>query len=325
MNGCRRLALLLSVAAVTGCAPAVVQSKGVVAGSHRAELKYYLAAPPGSDRYPVVLILDDGGCVGGARMIESPRVSALVSAGYAVVVFDKPGVGPHDDGKLCSSDFLATNDRFTRVRDGDIMVGRLQLILSRWDGRLVVLGEAEGAVVAAEVAAHYDAASAVALLPGSGWERAHELMLLKRKEFMAQGVGPATIARELFQLDNTINEIELAPVPGKTWLTQYGTYLRWSSYMRYAPVDDLVRLACPIYIAHGTADTVIPIESSEAVVKVFEQIGRKNITFKRYDGLDHQWRAKNGKPHVVEIERDFMDWLEKTVPVQHASASAASK
>ncbi len=76
-------------------------------------------------------------------------------------------------------------------------------------------------------------------------------------------------------------------------------------------MDDLKTFDFPIYVAHGTEDESVPIESSIEVEKVFLKLEKKNLTFKRYEGLNHKWRNLKGENKTVDVMNDLDQWLLK--------------
>ncbi len=61
----------------------------------------------------------------------------------------------------------------------------------------------------------------------------------------------------------------------------------------------------PIWMYHGTADTTIPFTDSETRYNNLIAAGAENVTFTRYEGLNHDiWDD-------VALDTEMIDWLFK--------------
>lgn len=81
-------------------------------------------------------------------------------------------------------------------------------------------------------------------------------------------------------------------------------YKRWSSFMFYRPLDDLVKIDIPILMIHGTEDMMSPVESSRRVKTEFEKLRKENLSYIEYKDKDHGF---NGEFRII-IE-DIKNWF----------------
>jgi len=139
--------------------------------------------------------------------------------------------------------------------------------------------------------------------------QADELKRIKEKELIAAESSPKEIRDALAELDSKFEEIRKNPSLSQTWYGDDNTYKRWASYLWYSPLDYLVKLSVPVYIAHGARDTSSPVESDDAVRDRFRTLGKSNLTYRRYDDLDHQWNEASGQNDGPRVVGDLIDWL----------------
>ncbi len=255
--------------------------------------------PQGTSKFTLVLFLDGSGCASVVRL--APYLPVFIDAGFGVVVPEKRGVEPGDDGVACRSEFLRTNDRLTRVADADLVIAQLAGRFPRWNGKLIVMGGSEGASLAPEIATHHFGETvAVVLMGGGGWDQATELKVLAEKNREDAGSFETQFAL-----------MEANPTSAQSWLGESNTYRRWASYLRYRPLDYLIKVDAPIYVVHGTRDVATPIESPEAIATTFKELGKTNLTLREWQGLDHRWTDAQGKNHLHEVGGEMVEWMQE--------------
>jgi len=69
----------------------------------------------------------------------------------------------------------------------------------------------------------------------------------------------------------------------------------------------------PIFMVHGTRDASVPVESADAIAAEFRRLGKRNLVYRRLDGLDHGWRDVAGGAHVREVLKEVGTWLGSVV------------
>ncbi|WP_103864907.1 dienelactone hydrolase family protein [Aquimarina sp. I32.4] len=100
----------------------------------------------------------------------------------------------------------------------------------------------------------------------------------------------------------------------KFWEGKNNSYNRWSHFSE-PPIDNLLQINKPIFVAIGTKDQAVPIESTYLIPIEFIRHKKNNLTFKTYLNLDHGFgkELKNGKfeEHWNDIFKDFLEWVNK--------------
>ncbi|NLW55484.1 MAG: hypothetical protein GX050_02465 [Firmicutes bacterium] len=87
-------------------------------------------------------------------------------------------------------------------------------------------------------------------------------------------------------------------------------YKRWSSFMFYRPVDELVQINIPILMIHGSEDMMSPVESSRFVKNEFENLGKNNLYYIEYVGKGHDL-GEDFDRVVCDIEKWFNEMIQK--------------
>jgi dienelactone hydrolase len=304
---------LLALAAALLCAPAhaevqkTEQHNTAISRPDHSKLIYYFS-PPAQKPFPLLLYLDGSSCRSVTDML--PYFKPFVDIGLGVMTMEKRGVRPDADGNPCSKEFLSTNDRMQRISDAKLLITKLHVLLPDWNGKLVVVGASEGGAIAPEVAMSYDRTVAVASLAGGGWSQSGELKKLKEKELA--GRPPEEIREALAELDKQFDEIEKSSTSLTTWNGDDNTYKRWASYLWYSPLDYFYKLNAPIYIAQGTKDQSSPVESADAIQERFSS-READLTYRRYEGLDHDWTDAKGQDQTDKVIGDLLDWLKPLI------------
>jgi dipeptidyl aminopeptidase/acylaminoacyl peptidase len=299
--------LALSVPAVAGCmahtrAPVFADVLVHEPSSNGTPLAW-IAIEPRAQSYPVALYLTGSGC--HSVIHSEPYLQALADAGYGVVAPEKRGIAIDADGYTqCTPEYLATNDRQQRIADTELVLSRVRARLSGLDGRLVVIGASEGGQIAPEIATRHPETAALIIIGAGGRDQATDMKDLAAK----RGDDPKA-------LDATFAAIEADPVSTKTWAGKDNTYKRWASYLRYRPMDYLVKLRVPIFVAQGANDAMSPVESAMAIDEEFARLDtNRDLKVRIFVGLGHTFADAQGRDHFREVGAELLDWLRDKVP-----------
>jgi dipeptidyl aminopeptidase/acylaminoacyl peptidase len=271
-----------------------------------SRLTFFIVMPPHAAKYPVVLYLHGSGCASVTESIGN--VYPFVQKGVAALAVESPGVEPEDDGKHCSVEFIAKSNRQQRIRDAHAALALALPRLSGWDGRLVVVGGSEGGAIAPEIALREPGTVAVILLAAGGWPQYRDLRWLEERRLDSEGASTSAKEKALADLDATFARVRSSPDSLEMWWGH--PYQYWASYLWNDPLEPLLQLNMPVFLAHGARDMNVPIESSDAIAQAFEQAHKSNLTYRRYPGLDHRWRDLSGKIHLAEVEQDIAIWTD---------------
>jgi len=235
------------------------------------------------------------------RMIG--QLAGFVMMNMRVVLVERRGVLP--DGRVDEEAARRYETKERRVGD---MTAVMQAYLagSAPGAPVILVGGSEGGDVAASVAVAEPRVTHLALLgTGGGLTQADELRHLVRAHGGYLGIGDAG------ELDGKLAEIRARPGSDEMWLGH--PFRRWSSYLWRAPVEDLVRLEIPIFLAHGAKDSAVPVESARAARDALAARGKRNLRYVEYAALDHSFRdVGSGRSGLPLVELDAVRWLAET-------------
>jgi esterase/lipase len=181
--------------------------------------------------------------------------------------------------------------------------------------KIVALGHSEGSDVVAKLGTVNKKITHIGFWSGSGNTQYNDFALLIRKEITEGKTDEATSLKKLESLYTQIEDIEKNPTSiDKFWLDN--TYKRWHEFSEPA-VENLLKINIPIFVAIGSKDQAVPLESSLIIKTEFIRHHKDNLTFRIYPDLDHGFETvpntKNEEPkdRWMDIFSEFMEWANK--------------
>jgi hypothetical protein len=221
---------------------------------------------------------------------------ALAARGIASLRYDKRGVGASSFPGL-SEEAL----RFEHLVDDAVQLG-LSLLEDARISRLVLAGHSEGALIAA-LAAEDAQARAVVSMAGAG-SRASVLMRRQIEGHLPQDLAdPALAALAALERQEAVTDVPDALV--LLFRPTVQPYLM--SWFRYDPAEVLGRLAVPVMLVHGSADTQVAVEHARLL-----QQGRPDAHLALVDGMDHLLGLKGDIAGGAElVAGQVADWLQE--------------
>ena len=232
---------------------------------------------------------------------STSQYADLVAQGFGVVLLQPRGV--QGDGSIDRDVFWEHDTRHRRVAD---QVAVMDAYLG--DGTeapVLLVGTSQGGVVAADVAANDSRVSHLLMMAsGGGWTQAEELAY-----FVEEGPGLPGI-ENVEALEAKFGEIQAAPDSGEIWAGH--PYRMWSSYLWFRPMDGLTLLSIPMFLAQGTDDAASPVQSARAMQDEFEHLGKTNLVYAEYPGLDHHFASEDGESRLMELQQDAYAWMVDT-------------
>ncbi|MEM0961960.1 MAG: hypothetical protein AAGK21_05375, partial [Bacteroidota bacterium] len=175
---------------------------------------------------------------------------------------------------------------------------------------ILSVGHSEGADVAPWVAVEVPAVTHVAVLAGGAlsmsFDFVYEFRRLVAEGEMTFDEGQRYIEQAYADLRATYAE------PTRTDTSYYGgTLLKWHSFLDNPPLDAMLQLDVPIYIAGGTLDEKAPIANLDMAAVAFIRRGKDNLTYRVWEA-DHSFRqpTENGSVDLLRtIVADIRQWL----------------
>jgi len=266
----------------------------------------------GSGSEPLFTIIKDS--LGYQMQSAVPFNLETVPSSYAMILVSKKSIPfcvvDKPNYKAPESFFL--NEKLDyRVYQNDMVINEISKNYPQLK-KLIVLGHSEGSDVAAKLCTINKNITALAYWSGGGNSQFYDFPLFISKEMNA---GNITQSEALDQYQELINQYDLMMIEKdsihKQW---YGnSFTRWAHFNE-PPIESLVQLEIPIYLAMGMADQAVPIESAMLIPAEFTRLRKTNLTYKFYPDLDHSFMEIDefGEyiSHWDEAFIELLDWIE---------------
>lgn len=275
-----------------------------------SSIRIYLETP-NQKSFPLIILVHGSTCNSVYPLFQSLTPS-LIAAGIAVATVEKYEI--NDLQTACPNSYIENNTIQGRILDHLQVVAHFRKNLQGWNHKLGWAGGSEGGQVASLVAPLVPETSAIVMLAsGGGMTMAEELLLLTERNLKKSGANSVQIQNELDSLLKKYDEIKKNPTSSQEWLsdgsTARNTYKWWNSILGIKSLPLLENLDVPIYIGHGTEDSSCPYESSKIIAERFSSLGKTNLTFKTYQGLEHNWTDRNGNSYMQQVLGEAIGWL----------------
>lgn len=296
------------------------------------EVNYYLTTSADDRLKPLLVYLDGSGADPLFQQVEAGISSSIalnypqLSESYRVLVISKPGVPFMDKlaltkaGKPIHTEPAAYTERLSlawRAESAHLIIQKL-IKEGRVDpAKVVVLGFSEGAQVAPFVAEKSQQISHVLLFGGNGLNQLFDPIITARQSALMGQISEEEAQETIDSLYTIYEEIYAQPNSiDKRWWGH--TFKRWSSFTQRDPLDALLKLDIPIYMANGSLDEN-SVLSADYIKLEFIRKGKQNLTYKTYPNFDHQFNElifENGTFKDAIPKLDFVmdaafEWLKK--------------
>jgi pimeloyl-ACP methyl ester carboxylesterase len=249
-------------------------------------ITYYLDLPS-KDSYPLAVILQGSECLRVSHKYQD-YIRTLTDLGVAVLRVEKPGLHAGVAIGDCTDDYLRLNTPQRRVLDLVMVVAELRKN-ERWDGRLVLVGGSEGAMIAALTAPLLPETRAVVLLSGGGGLTfGEEVVEGAARQMLDSGMDPEKVEEEIAAMREFLANIGKNPDPYREWMSDgklvRNTYLWWAHAVPLRLTTSLQRISAPVLVLHGRSDLGTPYRSAEMMMEELSFSGKTNFEFRPYDG-----------------------------------------
>lgn len=170
--------------------------------------------------------------------------------------------------------------------------------------KVLVVGHSEGGTMAAHVAAANLKVTDVAVLSAGGCSQLFDMAQLARE---SRGGEPAEASEarveEVYQTWGRI-----VKDPENIDAMEWGhPRKRWASFLSTSALDGLRQTPARVFLAYGTADRAVPVESCDVLRAELVRLGR-DVTVDRRVGEDHGFAAAGGQPKFEEVFGEVMRW-----------------
>lgn len=245
----------------------------------------------------------------GAVGLTLPKGGALP---FHLVLVEKRGVTSFvtadsgaDQGPrtVCNAAYRAAATMSERVRD---VADAIKAVARQpWAGDILVLGESEGAQVAAQVAGQNPSlVRAVALVSGAGVNQFFSLVTEARRT-----EGAAGAQRMLTDMDRIARGVQTDDYLGHS-------VERWRSFaVQTSPLDALRGVDVPVLVAQGDRDANAAVEGADAFVTELLRAPSRKVFYLMLPGRDHGLSEVGtaGESVISDVYRLFVQWSRNPV------------
>ncbi len=232
-------------------------------------------------------------------------------ADYAFVYIQKVGL-PYYSRTLKDykpdSTFVRRNNVIDRAYVADKVINYILKKVYPSAKTVAVLGHSEGSDVAAKLAVINKKVTHLCFAAGNGASQTFNNILLIRRKMLNKEISPLEAQNQIDALYAGL--VKVYENPNSTELYYNGDTYKWNYAINQPPIDNLLQLKIPIYLAIGSNDEKVPVEASDFIKAEFIRNRKSNLTYKVYLNCNHSFIeiAEDGKK-IDRWSELFMDFL----------------
>ena len=270
----------------------------------------------------LVVIMQGSGCESITKS-GSLKLTRLVFSDFAALTVEKYGVTQGDDGVekdgelVCPLEYYASNTNSQRVVDYVTILNSLSSA-QWWNGQLVIIGGSEGGDIAARVSAQVHPQAVVMISSGGGITFAEVVQVTIRGEMERNEVP-----REQWpDLEGIFSRARANPQSAQV---EGGySYKYWADSIDRRTVDDMLKIAAPMLLIQGTADTSLPLYDARAAVDIFTGAKRGNLTYWEKAGYSHGMVDAGGTNRLEEVLQEARFWVQSKLALDKPALAAVA-
>ena len=179
--------------------------------------------------------------------------------------------------------------------------------------KIIALGHSEGSDVVAKLGTINKMLTHFGYWSGGGNTQFVDFVTFIRKDVDKGNLTEEQAKLKIDSLFIDLKDIMANPnATDKFWQGSNNSYKRWSGFSE-PPIENLLQIEKPIFVAIGTKDQAVALESAYLIPIEFIRHQKNNLTFKVYPNLDHVFgkEIENGKfeEHLNDVFIDFLNWV----------------
>lgn len=278
-----------------------------VAFSSEARLSGELLTPKNRQQVPALIFIC-GSDVSSyhtnySRLLNEVIIPVFSEFGYAMLFYDKRGVG-ESDGDWMVTDFATLAD--DAYQGAKFLKARPEIDA----GQITVVGHSQGGWIAQLVAARHEDIYAVASLAGPCTSVKEQIMDDALSTFICQGHDSTNARAKTQQL---INELEL-----KSKFAEDGRYKQYALTSTYKPDEAIARIRQPCLFMFGRNDRLVPLSKNLAKLhQLFSNTIPDNMTISIIENAGHSFRTMDycfqGSQRNLDYSKQFIESLKSWV------------
>ena len=301
------------------------------------KIDFYLTEKDIDKRKPLLLFLDGSGAtplfrfkIDQADKHNMIMYSTIIfnydslATQYHIAFISKPGVRFADTFFVRSLDSNIETDpprEYTEKLSADWRAGAASAVIDYIithqkvnTKKVAVMGYSEGAQVAPHVAVLNKKVTHLICFSGNGPNQLYDFVIQQRLRASKGELSEQETQNNIDTLLLAFKDIYAHPTSTDKFWSGH-TYKRWASFCTVNPLDYMLQLNIPIYLAHGTADDNTQIINSDYVQLEFLKHHKKNLIYKTYPSCNHFFREINKDKlpieHIDEVISEMFSWLDK--------------
>jgi dipeptidyl aminopeptidase/acylaminoacyl peptidase len=137
-----------------------------------------------------------------------------------------------------------------------------------------------------------------------------DLLILTRKRMAREGKSPEEVEKAVRRLEEQFQGILGDPLNTDKFFMGHA-YRRWSGFLKDSPMEALLKSRAKLFLAHGTEDESVPIESFDLLVLELLRVGRDDAVVRRYPGRGHGLSASDrpaNSPPMTDVFEEIISW-----------------
>jgi pimeloyl-ACP methyl ester carboxylesterase len=299
--------------------------------SRLQSFEVHLATSDSTKKKPLLVYLDGSGNFPVYYKNKSGNYTTSVPADikkyakdFHVVLISKPGVPFKDTSEPDPSgrDYYLRSESFSKLYSLDWRAEAASKAIDFFmkkipveKEKIIVMGYSEGSQVAPSVAVLNKNVTHVVCLVGNALNHFFDFLINTRLDVDRNIISADEGQKIVDSLYSQYEKIYADPQSvKKTW---YGeTYLKWSSFTKITPLENMLKLNIPILYVAGGKDNNQTIIGMDYARLEFIRFGKKNLTYKVYPNSNHYFQeteVKNGKTVTVdridEVHQFAVNWI----------------
>ena len=260
----------------------------------------------------------------GKYSTSIPLDIAKYAKDYYVVLISKPSIPFSDSLQYAPSGrkFYPISDFYKerysldwRAETASMAINFLIKKLPIDKNKIIVMGYSEGSQVAPKIAVLNKKVTNVVCFVGNALNQLYDFIIETRLEAVRNKISSAQSQKVVDSLYNEFEKIYANPTAtNRTWFGE--TYLKWSSFSKTTPLENMLKLKIPIlYIAGGKDNNQTILDMDYAKLE-FLRKGKNNLIYKVYPDCDHYFQelittsdGKNIKTDKIdEVHQFAIEW-----------------
>ncbi len=295
------------------------------------EFEIHVTKTNSTSKRPLIIYLDGSGNFpiyyknkAGRYATSVPLDIQKYAKDYYIALISKPSIPFKDSLRYDDSGraYYPGNENYTNLYSLDWRAGTASATIDYLlktlpidKNKVIVIGYSEGAQVAPKLAVLNKKVTHVICMGGNALNQLYDFILEARLQAERQEITTEESQQIVDSLYTAYEKIYQNPAAvNQFW---YGaTHLKWSSFSKTTPLENMLQLNIPIlYIAGGKDHNQTILDMDYAKLE-FLRKGKTNLTYKVYPNCNHFFQEEiagdgNGKSldRIDEVHQFAMNWI----------------